>query len=382
MDGVVAAVGGAVGIEGAGGLGRDARAHGGRVLDGGLGGEQAHDAFAGGLRALHFGELLRELVDGVEELAGEVDEGDQRAEGERRIQGQDTAAPEREAGGEAADRRDDGVVDRVLPGVIDGGVEHVGGEVLELGEVFLFAHEGLGGAHALDGLVEGGGDLRVVAAHLAGGEEHAALEKFRDDGERRHDREDDEAEAPVHPEEAGGDHDEVGAAPDDIEKAPGDDAGEAVAVASQARDEPADGAGVVEGEFEGLEFGEAVAADVVGEAVGDVAGALDEHPHADAEQQGGGEVGGDVAGEIGGGAVAHHAVDGPAGDEGEGGVAGGDDDRAEGERHEVALHAEGALKELPPEAGIEAGLELVFLLVGGGGHGRERGGMRAAGGEG
>jgi hypothetical protein len=73
-----------------------------------------------------------------------------------------------------------------------------------------------------------------------------------------------------------------------------------------------------------------------------------------------------VTGEGRGAAAGHDAVNDPAGDQGEAGVAHGDDDGGDGERDEVALQVQGAEENLPPQAGVEAGLEIVFLLELGG----------------
>ncbi|HRE04752.1 MAG TPA: hypothetical protein PKX00_04020 [Opitutaceae bacterium] len=96
------------------------------------------------------------------------------------------------------------------------------------------------------------------------------------------------------------------------------------------------------------------------------AGAVDEDPDTDAEHDGDDGIAGEVGRERGGGAVAQHAVDRPAGDVGEGGVAQRDRDRGDGERNEEALQVQSALEEFPPEPGVELGLEFVFLLKGGG----------------
>ena len=287
------------------------------------------------------------------------------------MQREPAAAPQGEAGGDAAEGGDEGEEEGVLLRVEHRGGEHGGREFLELAEVLALAHEGLGGAHALDGLVVAGGDLGVVFPDVAGAHEHPLLEELGDDGQRRDDGEDDEAEAPVHDEEAGGDHDHEAQAPDDVEEAPRDDAGEAVAVGGEPADEPAYRPRVEEGELQLLEALEAVAADVVGEAVGEVAGHLDEHPDAGADRERDGEIDGDVVRERCGGAVAHHAVDHPAGDESVGGVAHRDRDGGDGERDQVELQAERAAEDLPPQPGVELGLEFVFLVKLGGHGGGE-----------
>ncbi len=47
-------------------------------------------------------------------------------------------------------------------------------------------------------------------------------------------------------------------------------------------------------------------------------------------------------------------------------VACGDCDRAERERHEESFESQGATEDLPPQSGIEPGLEFVFLMEMGG----------------
>ena len=111
-----------------------------------------------------------DLVDRPEELAGVIEKRQQRAEAEpgRAIYVPQPAEPQGQPQPDAADGLDDRHVDRRADGLLHRGVVHLVGELAELAEVGLLADQRLGGPHAHDALVVGGGDLRVDLADQPG----------------------------------------------------------------------------------------------------------------------------------------------------------------------------------------------------------------------
>ena len=172
---------------------------------------------------LHVRQEAGDFVDGIEEHPREVDEGDQGAERDDVTGDEPATAPESETCGKTANRHDERMIEGVLSRVEHGGAEHLVRDLAEFAEIFRFAHEGLCGAHALDGFIVAGGDLRVVFPDLPRAVQHLFLEVARDDCKWRHDRDHDETEVPIHVEKADRDNEKRADAPNDIEKTPGDD---------------------------------------------------------------------------------------------------------------------------------------------------------------
>ena len=127
---------------------------------------------------------------------------------------------------------------------------------LKLPKIFLLAHEGLGGAHPLEGFGKRGGDEGVIFAGLPRAQKKLLLKPCANGDERRKDREHEQAEHRVQNDQYHRDHADETKGPHEVERSPGDDAGKfCPAVRSKARNQPAERAVI---EVRKLQFLQAV----------------------------------------------------------------------------------------------------------------------------
>ena len=139
--------------------------HLGAVNDIRFGFQQGNHAFCRGLGGLQLREDAGDIAHRLEEADGVVDKHLQRADGHHRahdfhaMDDGRTALPQRIGGAKRADRHHNGQEQRAQRRRTDGGLLHVGRNSVELLNVEVFTHKGLGGLCAVDALIEAGGNL-------------------------------------------------------------------------------------------------------------------------------------------------------------------------------------------------------------------------------
>ena len=284
----------------------------GRVDDEGLLVEQSGDALDVGLHADEVGEHAGQALDGLEDAHGIGEEGGERADHHAALGGDEAALHEHGGGREAGQARDERNVHGGQARGAHGAVLHLRGQGVKVATVLLFDDERLAGLGAHDALVVGAGDARVRVADAAVPGENAALEQHGQHGDGGHDEQHDEREAQVEQGHGAKDAQHVEQRPDDVKEVPGDEAGDAVGVVHDAREDVAHGRHVVVGEGQALQVREARALHVAAQAHLDAHGAAGEAEHGERLHEDDAHAEQEVAADAVGGAADDEAVDGVA----------------------------------------------------------------------
>ena len=158
------------------------------VADFGLGVDQAQNSFGRCLSHLHFGEPAAQLFDRIEEVARVGHECNQSTGTDHAAEQIRATDGERKARGKACQSEHDRHVDGGLSLILHRRAVHGTGEPAKFSEVFLLTHECFARLHTHDGLVIGGGDLRVGAPYLPRTTQNAALKAAGHPGEQGQDQ--------------------------------------------------------------------------------------------------------------------------------------------------------------------------------------------------
>ena len=134
------------------------------------------------------------------------------------------------------------------------------GKLLKVG---VLAHQGLGGLHAHDALIEGAGDAGVDLAHLALGFEDVLLKPGGDDRQYRHHGDDHQGQLPVDDQHGDGHRDQEDDRPDQVHQAPAKGLGQVAGIRGQPAHQVAHAGAVVVGKGQLLQFAKAFHAHVV-----------------------------------------------------------------------------------------------------------------------
>ena len=248
----------ALGVEGIAVAGDDLR----RVGDLRLFVQQARHALNGGLQRDEFCDVRGRHLDRLENADGVGREGRERGDLQHLLLHHIAAAQQHDGHGRRGAEQHEGDIHGVQPRGTDAAVVHLLCQRTERGRVLLLDAEGLRRLRAGDALVERAGDAGVQLADAAVPVQDAILKIAREDGDDRHDDDNDKGELPVEQQHRGERAEHIEHGPEDIRQVPRDHGGDARGVAHDAAEQIAHRRDVIERERQRLQVREEVRAHV------------------------------------------------------------------------------------------------------------------------
>ena len=219
--------------------------------------QQADDPFNVGLHRDDLRQVAGDLLNGFKDAGGIGSEGRKGAQHQQIVQYHAAALPDDNGGGDGTHQQHQGDEDGVQSGSFDAAAAHVLGDDSEFFTVLILDHQGFGGFGSHDAFVVGVGDFGVLFADLPVPVENPVLEiggEERNGGDNEHD-----GQRKLHIEEQHGckNAQYIGQGPEQVHRLPGCHARDPVGITHDSGQNVSHWRGVVVGEGEGLQMGEA-----------------------------------------------------------------------------------------------------------------------------